>query len=338
MVCPRHFLWMYFIFFSNILKIFRIPVLICTVVLCSSWGFFAHRQINNHAVFSLPKGMIRFYKSNIDFVTAHAVDPDKRRYVDTMEAPRHFLDVDRYGINPFDHIPEKWKAAVAKYSENTLKKNGIVPWQIEKSYYALVKAFQARDSLRILRLSADNGHYIADAHVPLHTTENYNGQLTNQVGIHGLWESRLPELFADQYDYIVGKVKYIKDPLREAWKIIRHTFHYKDSVLMIEANLSKQFPADKKCSFSKRKGKLVRNYSRAYCRAYHAALNGMVERQMRASILAVASFWYSAWVDAGQPNLANFSSGVASDQERKHAEKEEQCYKKGRIIGREEEH
>ena len=41
----------------------------------------------------------------------------------------------------------------------------------------------------VLRTAADLGHYLADAHVPLHTTGNYNGQRTNQTGIHALWET-----------------------------------------------------------------------------------------------------------------------------------------------------
>ena len=77
---------------TSYLKCLHIILLICITTLCSSWGFFAHRKINRHAVFSLPTEMMHFYKSNIDFVTTHAVDPDKRRYVDPLEGPRHFLD------------------------------------------------------------------------------------------------------------------------------------------------------------------------------------------------------------------------------------------------------
>lgn len=323
---------------ASYLKGLHLILLIGIMTLCSSWGFFAHRKINRQAVFSLPREMMRFYKSNIDFVTAHAVDPDKRRYVDPLEGPRHFLDVDRYGEKPFEQLPQKWKDAVAKHTEATLRNNGIVPWQIEKTYYSLVKAFQARDSLRILRLSADLGHYIGDAHVPLHTTENYNGQLSEQDGIHGLWESRLPELFADDYNYLLGKAKYIENPLGEAWNIVEKTFQFKDSVLLVEACLNKRFPASQKCSFAKRKGRLVRNYSAAYCKAYHIALGGMVERQMRASILSVASFWYSAWVDAGQPDLNGLVMAQITEQERANEKHHEHAFQNGEIIGREESH
>src|SRR5579875_2541465 len=91
-----------------------------TLILCSSWGFFGHKTINHKAVFILTKGMIGFYKNNINYLTEHAVDPDKRRYVDAQEAPRHFLDADHYGKFPFDSIPQQWNNAVSKYSADTL--------------------------------------------------------------------------------------------------------------------------------------------------------------------------------------------------------------------------
>ena len=304
-------------------------------MLCS-WGFFAHQRINRLAVFTLPKGMIKFYKSNIEYITEHSVDPDKRRYADTAEAPRHFIDADRYGRSPFDSVPQKWTDAKAKYSEKILLENGIVPWQIERSYYSLVKAFQERDSAKILRLSSDLGHYLGDAHVPLHTTENYNGQLTNQVGIHAFWESRLPELFANDYDYLTGKATYIENPLKEAWKIIQNTYQYKDSVLLIEARLNENYASDMKYNFSDRNGKIIKQYSEEYSKAYHDALNGMVEQQMRASITSIGNYWFSAWVDAGQPNLNNIRRSDLDEEERKKIDQEEKLFKQGKIIGRDE--
>ena len=317
-------------------KNYCIHFLIIIGFACSSWGFFAHQRINRLAVFTLPGAMIRFYKSNINYISEHAVAADKRRYADTAEAARHFIDADRYGKAPFDSIPQKWKDAVAKYSERVLLENGIVPWQIERTYYSLVKAFQERDSSRILRLSADLGHYVSDAHVPLHTTENYNGQLSGQVGIHGFWESRLPELFTGEYDFLVGRAQYVENPLKEAWNIVSDTYRYTDSVLLIEARLSKTFPSDRKFTFSERNGRVERQYSEEYSRAYHHAMNGMVEKQIRSSILKTGSYWYSAWVDAGQPLLKNLIRKEISAEEKKVLEKVDNLYKQGEIIGREE--
>jgi hypothetical protein len=280
-------------------------ILVLGLLMFSSWGFFAHQHINRFAVFTLPVGMIRFYKSNIKYISDHAVDPDKRRYADTAEAPRHYLDVEHYEDN-IDSIPEKWADALKKYGPVKMSSNGILPWQIQRSYYKLVEAFAARDSLRILIYSAYIGHYLADAHVPLHTTQNHNGQLTNQVGIHAFWESRLPELFYKEYSYVVGKAGYVESPLKRGWKIVKNTHTLVDSVLRGEKETAKSFPSYEKQSFSKRKKIVLKQYSKEYSRAYHTWMNTMVERQMRSSILEVGNFWYTAWVDAGQPSLEGF--------------------------------
>ncbi|RZM27816.1 MAG: S1/P1 Nuclease [Pedobacter sp.] len=299
-----------------------------------SWGFFAHMRINRYAVFSLPSGISRFYKANIQYLSDHAVDADKRRYADTSEAPRHYLDVELYE-KEIDSIPRKWEDAVKKYGIARLNENGILPWQIQVSYHKLVNAFKTRDSLKILIYSAYLGHYLADAHVPLHTTQNHNGQLTNQTGIHAFWESRLPELFANDYNYLVGKAKYVNNPLKEAWTIITHTHGLVDSVLKCESQVNSSFASHKKYGFSKRNNLVVRQYSSAYSKAYHHAMNDMVARQMRAAIHAIGSFWYSAWIDAGQPTLENLVKIPVDTTDKKAQEEVDKQYEKGRIIGRE---
>jgi len=273
------------------------------IILCSSWGYFAHYKINRLAVFTLPKSMAGFYKANIEFITEHAVSADKKRYVDTTEAPRHYLNADHYGKKPFSKIPQRWADAVVKYSEDSLNKQGTVPWTIQRTYYRLVNALKAHDTLAILTASANLGHYIADAHVPLHLTQNYNGQLTNQTGIHALLETRIPELFGNSYSYYIGRAHYIENPLAEAFKICRASYSEVDSVLRMERLLNKTFPANKKMVRVKRGNKWVTDYSVEYARAYQKLLKGMVQRRMRSAILEIGSYWYSAWVDAGQPDL-----------------------------------
>ena len=268
-----------------------------------SWGFYGHKRINRMAVFTLPPEMVTFYKTHIEFVTNHAVDPDKRRYGVDGEAPRHYIDIDHYGTHAFDSVPKFWKAAIAKYSEDTLMAYGIVPWQIEKHYYKLLNAFKNENLDQILHYSADLGHYIADAHVPLHTTENYNGQLTGQRGIHGFWESRIPELKAEDYDYFVGRAKYVDSPIKSAWKIVYDSHMGVDSVLKFEAALNKEFPQDRKYSYENRGNLMMKVYSIEYTNRYDLMIKGQVERRMRESIIMVGSLWYTAWVNSGKPNL-----------------------------------
>ena len=276
--------------------------------------------------------MIAFYEANIVYITDHAIDPDKKRYVDSLEAPRHFFDADHYGKRPFMAIPVKWKEAIKKYSVDTIKKYGTVPWEIQYQYYRLVDAFKRHDTTDILKTSANLGHYVADAHVPLHLTVNYDGQLTHQNGIHALWESRLPELFSDHYNYYVGKARYIENPLNEAFKICRASFKCVDSVLRFEKMIDKTFPPDKKFETLKRNGKMIKDYSEAYAKAYNSALKGMAQRRMRSSILEIGSFWFSAWVDAGQPDLNKLIAKPLSPKEKKEMQQEAALYRAGKVL------
>mmetsp|Transcript_6418 Transcript_6418/g.14549 ORF Transcript_6418/g.14549 Transcript_6418/m.14549 type:complete len:320 (+) Transcript_6418:3033-3992(+) len=267
------------------------------------WGFFAHKQINKHAVFTLPPAMFTFYKEHLRFITDNAVNPDRRRYVMEGEASRHYIDMEYYN----DSVPQErmhyWSQALEMYTEEQLIQHGMLPWHIYHVKHALTKAFRNKDVYNILRLSADIGHYIADAHVPLHTSENYDGQFTGQEGIHRLWETRLPELFIDHYDFFVGTAEYLYHPQQSIWEAIITAHQAVDLVLSLEEKLSKDFPATQKYSFEQRGTTLQKTHSIAYAQAYHTMLDGQVEQQMRNSVKMVGDFWWTCWVDAGKPSL-----------------------------------
>ena len=197
-------------------------------------AFYAHQQINRLAVFTLPVEMMPFFKKHISFLADNAVNPDKRRYAVVGEAPRHFIDLDAYPDTSAATLPRYYKDATDRYGADTLALHGLVPWQIQLTKYQLTEAFKQRNVRRILRVAADLGHYIADANVPLHTTRNYNGQLTNQQGIHGFWESRLPELFSTDYDFLTGQAEYVDSPQKAAWRAVFKANAALDSVLRFE--------------------------------------------------------------------------------------------------------
>ncbi|MEO8765929.1 MAG: zinc dependent phospholipase C family protein [Ginsengibacter sp.] len=305
---------------------------------CYCWGFFAHKKINYYAVFLLPPQMLLLYKPNIEFLSEHATDPDKRRYAIAAEGARHYIDIDHYGKYPYSALPHNWKEAVAKFGGDSLAAHGIVPWHIQIMLNRLTIAFREKDFSSIMKNSAEIGHYIADSHVPLHASSNHNGQLTNQKGIHGFWESRIPELLADnQFDFYIGKAAYIKDPAVFAWNRVLESGRESDSVLAFEKELSGGFPADKKYAFENRNNVTIRQYSAGYTIAYNNKLNGMVERRMRQSIFAVASFWYTAWINAGQPDLSGLASQTFSVSDLRSFEELNEKWQSGKINGREEE-
>lgn len=311
---------------KNRLQIVCILLLIVPLVSGKMWGFWAHRRINRLAVFRLPIEMQVFYKKHIDFLTENAVNPDQRRYAVMGEAERHFIDLDVYGDSALAILPKYWNEAVKKIGEDSLRKHGIVPWHLQIAAYQLTEAFKTKDLKRILRQSADLGHYVADAHVPLHTTRNYNGQLTGQEGIHGFWESRLPELFGDDYEIWIGGATYIEDIQKEAWRIVAESHVASDSVFLLEKSLSQQFDADKKYSYEMRNNLLTRTYSREFSTQYHDLLKGQVERRMKLSVKMVGDIWYTCWVNAGQPDLEVLGSYKASVKDQNEEAAEQQSW------------
>ncbi|MEI3801817.1 hypothetical protein SAMN05660461_3795 [Chitinophaga ginsengisegetis] len=319
----------------------RIPVLFTVIIFsCTdvcAWGFFAHQRINRLAVFCLPPEMMILYKPQLEYITAHATDPDKRRYAVAAEGARHYIDIDLFDKPPYAQIPRNWADAVTKYSADSLNRNGILPWHLEKMMAMLTAAFREKDQQRILRLSAELGHYIADAHVPLHVCSNHNGQFTGQQGIHGLWESRIPELLADKtFDYWAGKAVYISEPRKYIWDIIRVSGMAADTVLAYEKRLSEKFPPGRRYGYENRNGVLIRTYAEDYTKAYALSMGDMVERRMKNAIAAVAAAWYTAWVNAGQPSLQELNHTVLTPEEVQEMELLQRQWLEGKLPVREE--
>jgi hypothetical protein len=391
-----------------------------------TWGFFGHKRINRFAVFTLPTEVMGLYKKEIDYITEHAIDPDKRRFVVNTEGYRHYINLAKGRFFPYDKIDaqilftdifvinekndtlqlldyqsirklkkdyhikskslrkvfyrdsiavadsfmrrffmynlskiepdETYPIAVdslknlfkkealsmipikAAFAKDYLIKNGILPYHLYALQRQLTEAFIQKDRNRILKLSAEMGHYLSDAHVPLHTTANYDGQFTKQSGIHAFWESRLPELFTDaRYDFIVGRAEYITKPKDFFWKVILDANKLTSKVLEIEKEVNAQFADDKKYCIETVNGVAYQKPCAEYAELYHNKLEGMVEEQMRNAILALGSAWYTAWIDAGQPNLDILPETPIVGEDKKILTKADSVMEnKGRMMGRDE--
>jgi hypothetical protein len=213
--------------------------------------------------------------------------------------------------------PQRKKIRVVE----NFSQDGILPYYIHEHYRSLVKAFQNKDPKRILRLASHMGHYIGDAHVPLHTTKNYNGQLTNQVGIHAFWENSIPELLCDpEFDFFVGKAEYIKNIREFIWDIVLKSHSLKNDVLRADSLVNLHIPDEKKFVFKERNGIVVRSQSEILIRAFDKELKNMAEQRMRNAVKALGDIWYTAWIDAGQPDLRQISNIRWSEEELREQE------------------
>ena len=265
----------------------------------------------------LPPEMFGFYKSNLDYLREHSVDPDKRRYSVKEEGPRHYIDLDHYVLCCWPNmqnigavLPLRWNEGDSIYSWQDLEEYGVLPWHLNKMYHRLVDAFKNNDAEAILSISAEIGHYASDAHVPLHTTENYNGQLTDQIGIHALWESRIPERKSDEFSLFIGKAQYLDDVQMCVWQVIEQSFGHLAYVLETEKKLRFEFEKDKIYRPST-VGKGVKpQFTSAYVDAYAEDQLELVEKRMKSSAEFTASLWYTAWVNAGQPDLKGMQAPI----------------------------
>lgn len=293
----------------NILNKKSYPILIILIVtfyssgysseLIKPWGFFAHKKINSMAIYTLPIEMIPFYKRHQKEIEELSVLPDQRRYIMDNEASRHYIDLDRYTISDIHYT--SWTEITKNIHQDSLVKHGIVPWHIPILYQQLKYAFLRRDTIKIIKLSAEMGHYIGDLHVPLHTTSNYDGQKTGQTGLHAFWESRIPEILNEALEEWVGPATFVSNVTKSTWDWVMESHAQVKILIDKEAKLNATFKQSKKYTFEKKGNALQKNYSLEYSKKYHQVLDHQIEDRFQSAYKHVGDIWYSAWIEAGQP-------------------------------------
>ena len=277
----------------------RLRILFFTTVLfVQSWGFKSHKKIHEIAIQLIPNdSLFQFFKKESAYIIEHAVDADIRKFSDHKEITSHFIDLDTYLKRFTEDSLRLLKFRQIKYLESALLKHGSLPWSIKKTYYNLIYAFRESDKKKILKSVCDLGHYISDACVPLHTNSNYNGQHSHQFGIHSLWETQIPELFLDTLVPQLDTIRYEADVQSLVWDLLFSSYKESYDVLKKEKVLRE----DHLILRTNRYGKKV--FSQKYREDYSETLNMKVHDRLLKSANVAATLWYSAWIDAGQPNL-----------------------------------
>ena len=265
------------------------------------WGFWSHKKISEKSIEILPTEMKYFFSLHKDYIIENSVAPDKWRFRDKSEGAKHYIDLDRYGNYPFEMIPKKFEIAIEKYSLEKINENGTLPWIIEDFTEKLTIAFKQKDKEKILYYASWLAHYVSDAHVPLHTTENYNGQFTNQHGLHARWETEIPKKFGNKFELNPIEPKIISKINAETFRIVLDSYQNLERVL--ESDKFAQYDEKGLPTFKPRKNNKGMNFSKKYYQIFYKRLNRLVENRMEKSISSVASFWMTSWINAGKPNL-----------------------------------
>jgi len=249
------------------------------------WGATGHKIINRKTTLSFPSSM-NSYLWWRDSLAFHASDADYRKSSDPTESPRHFIDIDIY--NEFittGRIPQTLDSLYALHGQPFVIDNGILPFAIIATTDSVRKYLQLHDWQKAMLKAADLGHYVADAHNPLHITMNYDGQLTNQTGVHSRYETQMINRDSMYFTYLGDSCNYISNINQYSFNMVYNNYKYVDSVLYADS--------------------VSRALAGSYGAAYYTNLWNMsgnfTIKLFKSGSNSLARLIYTAWINAGSP-------------------------------------
>jgi hypothetical protein len=263
-------------------------LLLATPQLARAWGSNAQRLIANQAVETLPPGIRGFFEANRDSLSRHVTEPlDLLAKNRSTERRNHYLYLDRYGKFPFDSLPQDYKEAVAKFTKAKLEASGVLPWQIGVYSQKLTTAFRDRDWEQVRLAAAYLAAYVAQAHDPFHTTENFDGRLSGQPGVNTRFGSGLVVRFSMFFPMRPNDAMLLRDS----------TDHAFDACMSAHAWLENILLADRRAHEG------LSDYTDEYYDRFYNLAGAIVIRQLTDAATDVGSYWLTAWINAGRPQL-----------------------------------
>jgi hypothetical protein len=252
-----------------------------------AWGPTAHRLINHWAVETLPPPIRGFFQANRQFLVDHANDPDEWMQKDRYERKRHYMYLDKYGMFPYLELPHGFKQAVAKFGGGRINRNGLLPWHVGEYSLRLTNALKAQKWDEAKEVAAALGHYVADAHDPLHTTSNYDGQLTEQTDLSTRFGATLIDRFQAFFIFRPAPAAKIDDPTEYAFSAVLESNSHVDEIVLAD-RLALQG---------------LRDYNDDYFDRFYTRIGSIAVREINNAAHDTGSYWYTAWLNAGRPTL-----------------------------------
>jgi hypothetical protein len=252
-----------------------------------AWGPTGHRLVNRWAVDTLPPEMRAFFQNNRQFLEEHANDPDAAMEKDKHERELHYIYLDKYGIFPYLKLPHSFDRAVEQYGSGRIHRDGMLPWQVGKISLRLTDALKTQNWEEAKLQAALLGHYVADARDPLHTTQNYDGQLTGQNGLAARFEIRLVDKFTNFFMFVPREAGKIADPTQHAFDVVLETNTWADHIILADLQAREGLP----------------DFNDDYYDRFYSRVGSIVVRELSEAAEDAGSYWYTAWVNAGRPEL-----------------------------------
>jgi len=272
----------------------RAPLLLAAVVMfvlfprtTRAWGGKGHKLIVNQAIDTLPAEIRYFFEANRGFLLQHVTDPLDAIEKIPSERHHHFLYLEKYGRFPFDSLPRSYKTAAAKYTKAKLEANGLLPWQVGVYSEKLTEAMKAGHWDEAKLDAAILANYVAEAHDPFNTTENFDGRLTAQAGINERFGKTLIDKYSSFFPMRPNDPAYISDPTDRAFEACLSSHSWLETILLADRNA--------------RRGE--NSYNDEYFDRFYNQAAAILIRQLSDAATDVGSYWLTAWVNAGRPQL-----------------------------------
>jgi hypothetical protein len=235
------------------------------------------------------------------FLADHASDADERKSTDGTEGIKHYIDIDYYPEFKLGNLPHSMDSIIAKYGVSIVYDRGIIPWATVWVMDSLTSAMKRGDWNKALQFSADLGHYVADAHQPLHATKNYDGQETGNKGIHSRFESGLIDRYSSQISILRSTVSYITNPLDFVFTYITGS----------NARVADILRGDNTA-----RSETGQAQGDAYYAVLWREIGQIAVSQMQAATEHLASLCYTGWVNAGKPTIPSVALVVEDRREK----------------------
>ena len=259
------------------------------------WGSVGHHIINYNTIMSALPHM-EFFNTWADSLAAHASDADYRKDWDPTEGAKHYIDIDNYPeFVANGYISQNFDSLVAIHGYSFVMDQGILPWAIINTADSIEAAFEQEDMHKAMLLSADLGHYIADSHMPLHITKNYNGQYTGQNGVHSRYESDLIGSFQSQILYQGDSLQYIENVQDFVFNMLYDNYQYVDSVLYADS-VAQAFAGN--------------HNSTTYYNKFWEIAGDFTIRLFQKASYRIACVIYTEWINAGGSPTGITDDGV----------------------------
>lgn len=234
-------------------------------------------------------------------VVQETMGPDYRKDQNPEEPSRHFIDLELYGEFPFSGLDLNYDQLVGRFGKERVEKNGTLPWAVQRTFDKLTEAFRSRNLAQILLYSADLSHYVADLHQPFHTTENFDGQSTGQLGIHSRFESDLVNLYLQQIPFSKAHPTNLGPLMRKLRDVTVESYRWVDPILLADARVVSELEINRKQYLGKvNQGK---KYPEQYFKRMFDEVGEILGDCVNQAAYRVGSLWWMAWKKAGQPTF-----------------------------------